>query len=231
MQHVYRYDREWLVRPETNDVSIIIESFMHQMYNLKTLPKKPINTIVDIGGHIGSYSVHLAQTFPEATIYIYEPMAENYMMLLENIRGLRINPMNAAVYGAQKPSTTIHKYPLDRSGNPNTGASILQYDDKEGEFQTISIKQLQEDVGDIDLLKLDCEGGEYSILPEMDFSKVGYVMIEFHTDINGYKFPDDDFPNALSLFFKNNFKMVWYDFCVYGVPQAHFINEKYWETR
>jgi hypothetical protein len=53
----------------------------------------------------------------------------------------------------------------------------------------ISLSQLLEDHGveSVDLLKIDCEGGEYAIIestPSDVFSRIGNIVFEYH-DIDG----------------------------------------------
>ena len=46
--------------------------------------EKPV--IIDIGAHIGLFSLHCSQICKEGKIYAFEPMVENYDILKSNIQ-------------------------------------------------------------------------------------------------------------------------------------------------
>lgn len=163
---------EWTHRENTNDLNIAHEVFNIKMYDLT--PFKNINTIVDIGAHIGSFTVKAKLTYPNAKIYSYEPIAGNFEMLKANTSKFPdVKIFNTTVSGDRLPGR------LMESNATNTGLNIFEYG-KEPTYPNTHIKQIQDMVGHIDLLKIDCEGGENSIFENMDFSKVGIIIAELH---------------------------------------------------
>ncbi len=178
-----RFGKEWYIREGTCDENIIHEVFTDISYDFSWI-KEEIKTVVDIGAHIGSFTVKAKKHFPESKVYSYEVDEDNFYLLEQNTKDLdNIKIENVAVYGYKKPSII----PTSKD-NKNTGSVVLQYTTseviypEEGMIKHISNIQYETDF--IDLLKIDCEGGENSILPHLDFSKINYLYMELHSYSN-----------------------------------------------
>jgi len=69
------------------DVLAIVENFEfennHDYLRSANIPEKP--NIVDVGAHIGAFSIYAATKYPHARIYSYEPDPQNYEKLIKNI--------------------------------------------------------------------------------------------------------------------------------------------------
>ena len=60
------------------------------------------DVIVDIGAHIGSFSIFAATKFRDTIVYAYEPAPENFKLLKENIKLNKLNnivPYNQGIAG------------------------------------------------------------------------------------------------------------------------------------
>ena len=117
-----------------------------------------LRTVVDVGAHIGSFSF-LAATSGVEQVLAFEPNPESHALAEANLAGLEnVQLHNAGV--------------LDRSGivksvphaNPlNTGGATVVWTARTG-VRCFSIDEVVDMLGEIDLLKLDCEGSEFAIL-------------------------------------------------------------------
>ena len=178
------YGHEWKIRGiETNDAGILSEVFSDKTYDLNYI-KHDIKTIVDVGAHIGGFTVKAMQKFNDAKCYSFEPMIGSYELLKKNVGvfGSRVETFNKTISGDRLPvklEKTMLKF---SSGQVNTGSNIFKYEKCDNTYiDNIHIKELQEHIPYIDLLKLDCEGGENSIFENLDFSRVKYIYCELHT--------------------------------------------------
>lgn len=141
-------------------------------------------TIIDIGANIGGFSVFAASRAKGTKIYAYEPMPQNYALLLENIElnnhTARVTPFQLGVgaqterrqlfFGKGSPFHTLH--PGERN-NPSIEIEVISL---EGVFQ-------QNEIDHCDLLKCDCEGAEFEILyhaPESCLKKIKEIRLEYH---------------------------------------------------
>lgn len=129
------------------------------------------NTVVDIGANIGVFSKVCSLLFPNAEIYAYEPNPEALFFLRRNAEGTRIN---VCPYGVQNIGGRAN---FGASGDSTIGRVM-----EEGELSIECIAAA--DVADgrpIDLLKMDCEGSEWSILHDTSLLKRAKSMVmEFH---------------------------------------------------
>jgi len=110
--------------------------------------------IVDIGANFGMFSKLCSILFPEADIYAYEPNPSPVTWLRHNAVGTRIRILPVAVgetSGVVKLDTTCD----------STNSQVK--DDGDFLVQCIVGSELA-DGRQIDFLKMDCEGSEWSIL-------------------------------------------------------------------
>jgi FkbM family methyltransferase len=161
------------------DVSTIAVVWIKENYG-----KMPTNaTIVDIGANIGAFSIYAACSGDNNTVYAYEPMPENYELLVRNIKinnmEQRIRAFNLGI-SSQKERRMLylndslsHSVCCQKEGNPSIEISCISLEDI---FTSNSLKS-------IDLLKIDCEGAEYAILFNASsacFEKIKEIRMEYH---------------------------------------------------
>jgi len=171
------YEKDgWMfqIREGTTDRQAVDEMSSCDFYDLSRISEA--KTVLDIGAHIGTFSVKAARKFSDARIYAFEPMDENYDLLLDNVKDLNVIPIRMAVHGENPPIEIVEKYP-----DGNTGGTILLYGEGKEVVPSISIWEVMEEIEFVDILKIDCEGGEFEILQFLDLEKVGCLLVEFHT--------------------------------------------------
>jgi len=173
------------VRAGTWDAEIASETLSY-IEQLRQRNLMRFANVIDIGGHIGSFSIHLARR-AEITgkIYVLEPLKSNFKLICENIgaNGFsdRIVPINAAA-SFRDGVCILNINPVNTGGNH---LSISRSDHDE-EVKTIDIALLFDNIeGPVDLLKIDCEGWEFPIFKRLAnrLSKVRAIVGEFHRSI------------------------------------------------
>lgn len=131
-----------------------------------------IRSVVDIGTHIGAFIVHIKQQFPNASVIGIEPEPENYSLAMRNTYGLSSVIIHHAFCGSYPFGELVYhpERPCNYRVKPaSAGVSGM------------SLGKLMEPFAQVDLLKMDCEGGEYDILPAVqDWSKVRVLIGEYH---------------------------------------------------
>lgn len=123
-------------------------------YRLKELSRhfNP-RTIADVGGFLGLVSGICAELWPNARITTFEPNRE--MMHVIGLNAPRATLIPAACH----PTEKWLGYSRGRHwGDPGSNAALSQ-----ASWEKVPARPLA-DVGQVDLLKLDCEGGEWAIL-------------------------------------------------------------------
>ncbi len=148
------------------------------------------SVVIDVGANIGVFSLYAASCGARK-VYAFEPSAEAYRVLCENIQVNQLTdvviPINRAMSGAD--GVTVR---FSRSSSPyNKIGRGVAVDADTCEIQTItlgSFLQSQVEEGAVDVLKLDCEGAEFDILPPMDRAtaeRIHAIRMEVHADPDG----------------------------------------------
>jgi FkbM family methyltransferase len=137
------------------------------------------DVVVDIGANIGVFSVFAASQKAKR-VYAFEPNPEAYNTLCENIKINKLDRVvfsfNLAVSNVDNEvlSIPIKSSPYNRMSNVESDDDCKMLSQK---IKTISLKTILEknEITQIDLCKLDCEGFEFPILLNADFKTIGKI--------------------------------------------------------
>ncbi len=169
------------------------EIFMSDFYRIrqlvKLLPANPV--ILDIGGNAGYFNMMLFSQIDSATVIAYEPIPENCKLFNENVKRNstmtdKVKVFNMAVTGTPIEEISIYK---EVENDNSVTASIFTDFSKQNhnviKVKAITLEQIikSNNLGSVDLLKLDCEGSEYPIIyetPKYVWDKVKMVYMEDH---------------------------------------------------
>jgi FkbM family methyltransferase len=175
------------MRRNRGDALTLSEIFLGDCYGHDlTLPPNPV--VVDIGGFIGDFSLYAVKRLNARRVIVCEPSPRNWALLLRNIANNgyedRIEPVNKAV-------TDGGDIMMNIDAPDECQCMVSAYFPSEQPLSCvsgISLDQLlrHHAVESVDLLKIDCEGGEYAILESISpdtFSRIRNIVFEFH-DIN-----------------------------------------------
>lgn len=151
-----------------------------RVYDVSGLPDKP--HIVDCGGNIGISTIWFKHRYPDSTIEVFEADPAIADVLRENVRrlGLKgVEVVSAAVGDKNGAITFTPEGTL--SGRVDNGPGL-----------TIdSIRLSDRIVTPVDLLKIDIEGSEYSLLTDLcETGKIGlvrHIVCEMHGDSDAQK--------------------------------------------
>jgi FkbM family methyltransferase len=178
------------MRRDVWDSAILMETWwLHEYHRyLRDLGMNPV--IVDIGAHIGDFSLLMAHQIPGARILAYEPEPENFALLEENIEtnGFKaaIFPFRQAISDQSGEKMRIFRHPDNLGMHSQFPQDRLgAYDGTFIEAETVSLEDVfeQNAIDSCDLLKMDCEGGEYPILlnaPAHVLARIRRISLEYH---------------------------------------------------
>jgi FkbM family methyltransferase len=149
------------------------------------VPDRP--TIIDIGANAGFFTLFAASRFPGARIFSFEPVDSNFKQLQRN-RDLNedhhIMIFPKAVFGHSGEVSLS----LDLNDSFTTAATVLgKFSDQDNTIQVpcVTLPEIFEghQLDRCELLKMDCEGSEFSILyncPSDYLRRVIQLAIEVH---------------------------------------------------
>lgn len=177
-------------RGKTTDVNDAVVVLGGYEYPEKLLGLEGLTNpnVLDVGGHIGCFSLYVKNLYPNARVTILEPASENLKLLKQNLELNRISDVNI-VDKALFPQTG-HFY-LNWDGRPMDAGQVERNKPENSkkyiEIDSISFEDLlsKYELGTIDLLKLDIEGSEYGVIEsslENFGAKVRRIIMEYHTD-------------------------------------------------
>ena len=141
------------------DLAMAWEVMVDNVYDAFAI--KPEDTIVDIGGHIGSFTVKAASLASNGKVYTFEPFPSTYAVLAKNTENLKnVEIQQTAVSGASGAQELFFS-----SSNPAEN-SLLRKTDNSIEVPLVTLTDAfdKNHIKNVDLLKVDCEGAEYDIL-------------------------------------------------------------------
>jgi len=186
---IYKINKDvrFAVRVNTIDKAVVWEVWKMKAYTDSKFKIKPTDIVVDIGAHIGSFSVYAAKKATNGKVYAYEPNKDNYEILLRNKTINNINNLHTFNTAVSDKVGTIDLY-LGKSHNAMH--SVYETDTKKKiKVPTITIKEIlkRNKLKKIDVLKIDTEGAEYDIIlnmPPKVFEKVDNILMEYHDYLN-----------------------------------------------
>lgn len=155
------------IRKKTSDLHFISGSYEFKVRKLIEKFARESEVIIDIGAHIGKYSILASKINPNARIYAIEPERDNFNLLNKNIGLNKIKnvfPIKVAL-SDKKGVARLYKNKTSTGGSSlKTGGNLrIKWDDFE-EVKTDTLNNLFSKLNHIDLIKMDTEASEFNIL-------------------------------------------------------------------
>ena len=134
--------------------------------------------VLDLGFYLGNFAAAITKKY-DCTVYGYEPILSHFNHSKERFKdNTKVKLFN---YGLGEINEDV------KISNNHESSSIYDYSAKS--FETIKIKDITEELNDlslpnIDLMKINIEGSEYTLLDRMIkadcISKIDNIQVQFH---------------------------------------------------
>jgi FkbM family methyltransferase len=143
-------------------------------------------TVLDLGANIGAFSVYAARCRGARQVHAFEPVSGTFALLERTVAANRLRNVHLARTGVGGRSglRTIHL------GVTSQHASLIHRSDPRyesglrEEVRIVTLAELFDQIpGDIDMVKMDCEGGEVeAILAASDdtLRRMKHLSLEYH---------------------------------------------------
>jgi FkbM family methyltransferase len=167
------------------DIWSIKETWLDRFYERYGAAVQPGWTVVDIGGGLGDFTLFAAQE-PTSKVYAFEPTPDSFRLLQENVamsgrRNVQAEPVAIWSTSGQiaidtSPGEAVQFISREAGSQPAAGQVRVESITLAEAFERFEIER-------VDLLKMDCEGAEYTILfssPPEILQKVQRIVMEYH---------------------------------------------------
>lgn len=143
------------------DVGMVFETIYHKQYSRCIINKN--DTIIDIGAHIGGFSIYAADIAKKGKIYSFEPFPSTFETLKNNVllnkrKNINLNKLavskNIGEFNFYVSKINFAENSLHHKYNEKITVKTTSLSDI---FRKNKIKRCN-------VLKIDCEGSEYDIL-------------------------------------------------------------------
>jgi len=169
------------IRVRSTDLMALTNVWMIDEYDVEDFEINTNDIVIDIGAHIGLFSLLVSQLCKTGKILSFEPVRENFDLLVSNLKLNHVEnvlPFNIAV---SKNSGRLDLF----LNNDQSAHSIFSKSSESINVESTSLQKIFEEhkISSCKLLKLDCEGAEYEIidsLPSEYLDKIQNMVIEYH---------------------------------------------------
>ncbi|TSC79463.1 MAG: FkbM family methyltransferase [Parcubacteria group bacterium Gr01-1014_29] len=166
------------------DLFMILTCVVDRQYNPPGFEIQKDDIVIDIGGHIGSFSLLAAAYAPEGHVYTFEPDPNNGMLLQKNSAANKLK--NISIEQVAVSGTTGQRnFYVNSLNTAESGLYGLQTKRASIPIHSITLLDIFQryNITCCNFLKLDCEGAEYEILfgtPASYLKKIEKIAMECH---------------------------------------------------
>ena len=166
--------------------AVLLEVWFYNVYRVGEFYRPlPGDTVLDVGAHVGLFTLKLLREEPQCRVLAIEPSAENFGCLQRNVEESRTSgstrTYNLAI-GADYGKFRMMDIPTNRSFDARTQLASPG-DCTAADMVPLSHLCELADVDQISLLKMDAEGGEYGAFLTAErrlLSRIQRVAMEYH---------------------------------------------------
>jgi FkbM family methyltransferase len=169
------------IRKNSTDFMALTNVWLFEEYKKAGFGINQNDVIIDIGSHIGLFTLYASQYCTNGRIYSYEPIKENFELLSINLEKNNLEHVKKFNCAVSKTNTFVKIF----FNKDEAGHSMFSKTSKEIEINSITLQKIFDDnkIKNCDFLKLDCEGAEYEIintLPDEYFKRIKKIVMEYH---------------------------------------------------
>ncbi len=174
-----------------SDTNAFLENFILEVNTFHKMFKiTEFDTVVDIGTHVGYFTMYAANLAKKGKIISYEPSKNSFLTLEKNIEMNKLSNVkieNLAISKIQGKAL-LHTNDMDEISNSLYSLNENR-DVQEVESITLNDIFIKHKLDKINFLKMDCEGAEYEIIMNASSSilnKIQKISIEIHEELVPY---------------------------------------------
>ncbi len=176
------HEARFVVRPDTSDLAVVGSTcglWGNLAQDEYDIGRRPINGLFwDIGAHIGAVTVAVLLDNPTAHAVLVEPLPDNVSTIRANLAENGLTERATVLQGAVGTNRIGWDHSSD-STNRYIGNLRTEGSSRRLRVRAFRIADLLA-YGAPDLVKIDCEGGEYVFLADPDVVALREIVGEYH---------------------------------------------------
>lgn len=172
----------------SSDIQTVLELAAGDCYRLNKISWEP-EVVFDCGGNTGLFTLAATTRWPQAQVYCFEPMPDNYKAIQRNIDLNGLKPKVQLIKAAVGNSERSARFFM-REANQGSLDNSLEY----GQAIDVQVNRLwhyyEQHSNSNTLIKMDIEGGEYEVLADI-FSHKNLRKLVMLLEVHGGKDKQD----------------------------------------
>ena len=168
------------------------------------------SVVFDVGGYLGDFAAEIQKRYG-CQIYVFEPVPEFYRQCVARFEG---NPKVLCLnYGLSSRDGLFDIGLADNASSFASPHAVGRVQKVEVRSVVECIKQLR--IENVDLMKINIEGGEFDVLPALvtsgDINRIRHVQVQFHNFVERAVSLRDRIRDDLALTHAEdwNYEFVW----------------------
>lgn len=173
---------KYLYRSSTCDEVIFSDEYQNSRFFVPNYNPREDHIILDIGAHIGVFSLQMAKKVKKGTVYAIEADNQNYQYLKSNIELNNLLNVKAYLLALTDYRGTGKLFTASASWSHSLCQSASE-EWNEVATDTLTNFVVDNNIDHVDFMKVNVEGAEYSIVlstTKSSMSKIKLMLIEFH---------------------------------------------------
>lgn len=164
--------------------------YQHDIRRLANLRDISIKVFVDVGANVGQTSMQALETFPDATVYAFEPHEATFAALSKAVQDPRLYAFNLALSDQVGEAKFFDYGPLATSNSLVGDAQYAMRTRHDVTVRTVDRDTLDRvcdrlNIESIDVLKVDTEGHDLAVLQGaermLSQHRIRFIYVEFNT--------------------------------------------------
>jgi FkbM family methyltransferase len=180
----------FFVRPGSVDEDVLTVAYQEPRFFAPSYVPGKADTILDVGAHIGVFTIKAAHRVPEGCVYAIEPASDNFEILQLNVAANGMSNVQTRRLALAQASGQVTLW----MGTGSWGYSICSAPPggESDDLELVEARSLEEflateNILHVDYMKMNVEGAEYEILLSTrphSLRIIASMLVEYH--------PNDD---------------------------------------